>query len=404
MLPSTFLPTIGGAEVFLHNLIIHLQKLGHDVQVITWWGNWRKLRGKLSYPIHPLLPKSYTEQDRKRLTEQGQTGPWVARQVLFWQQVHSFDVFMINYASPLGPLCVKRLRRANLPVVMRCSGWDLFTHEALRIGARLAPALDKAIVDSVVRCNKVTASCRWMEQEYLKIGVSPEKIEKIPNGVDRNRILSVPSVRKEIRARHGIPPEAPLLLSVGRYGADKGFQHIPGILRRLRAGGHEVWWLVVGEGADVLKPMAAAEGVGPWLVTLPTIGAGPEVEWDARLQELPARELIQCYKAADIFVHPGIVEAYGNVVVEAMAAGTPVVTTDGTGAEEYVLQSQCGLVAGRQDPEDLADKIGQMLARPALREDMSRRALAAGADFDWPGIARQYEKVYRAVAANGKRA
>lgn len=403
MLPSTFLPTIGGAEVFLHNLVIQLQHLGHEVHVITWWGYWRKLLGKLPYPIHPLLPKSHTERDKALLRDHGITSSWVARQVLVWQRLYSFDVFMINYACPMGPLCVERMVRANIPVVMRCSGWDLFTDAALRIGSRLFPAQDKAIVDSVVRCNKVTASCRWMKREYLDIGVPPDKIEKIPNGVDQARIMSTPCVRKEIRERLGIPLDAPLLLSVGRYSYYKGFQYIPQILRILHSGGHRPWWLVVGEGTDVLNQLAQNEGVRPWLVTRPTIGAGPDLEWDARLRELPAKELIQCYKAADIYVHPGIVEAYGNVVVEAMAAGTPVVTTEGTGAEEYIRQYQCGLVAKTHDLQDIADKIGHLLDHPALREDMSRRAAAAGAAFDWPKIARQYEQVFQAVVSAGRR-
>ena len=140
-LASTFLPTIGGAEVLMHNLAIHLQKMGHEVHVITWWGNWIKIRGKLPYPVHPLLPRSYTEKDRSRLEGKGVWSNWVARQVLLYQRRYSFDVFQIHNACPLGPLCARVLVRAGLPVVMRCTGGDLLYDESMRYGFRCNPVL-----------------------------------------------------------------------------------------------------------------------------------------------------------------------------------------------------------------------------------------------------------------------
>ena len=101
-LASTFLPTIGGAEVVIHNLAIHLGRLGHDVHVITWWGNWMQVPGKLPYSVRPLLPRSYTKADRRLLNEKGLAGSRVARQVQFYHLIQSYNLFHIHCANPMG--------------------------------------------------------------------------------------------------------------------------------------------------------------------------------------------------------------------------------------------------------------------------------------------------------------
>ena len=399
-LASTFLPTIGGAEVLMHNLAIHLQKMGHEVHVITWWGNWIKIRGKLPYPVHPLLPRSYTEKDRSRLEGKGVWSNWVARQVLLYQRRYSFDVFQIHNACPLGPLCARVLVRAGLPVVMRCTGGDLLYDESMRYGFRCNPVLGNALVDSIVACDQVTASSHLMEAGYLEIGVPPKKISRIPNGVNVMEIARVENPGPALRRKHGIPEEAHLLLTVGRNVVAKGYHYIPSILQVLRDRGQDPWWVVIGTGTDCLQRLAAKEGVSARLLTFSTIGTTTSANWRTRLSELPPADLVQWYKAADIYVHPGILEAFGNIVVEAMAAGLPSVVTDGTGASDCVEKARCGLVAKTHDVEDMAAKIRLLLENKPLRDQMAVRAKEGAKEYDWPIIARKYAAVYeKAIAA-----
>lgn len=403
LLASTFLPTIGGAEVVTHNLAIHLGRLGHDVHVITWWGNWMKVRGKLPYPVHPLSPQSHTEKDRKRLEKEGRVRGWVARQVLFYHKMYSFDVVQIHNAFPMGPLCALALVDAGIPVVMTCTGGDLLFDPAMRYGLRCNPVLDQVLAESIRVCNQVTASSRLMENGYLGIGVLPEKITRIPNGVDAGRIARVADPGAALRQAHGIPSDGFLMLTAGRNVIAKGFHYIPAIMRALRDRGQDLWWVVVGSEANPLCELAVQEGVADRLLTFQTIGGAVSVDWRKQLIDLPSMELVRWYKTADVYVHPGLLEAFGNIVVEAMAAGRPLVVTDGTGASDCVEKARCGLVAKSGDVQDMAEKILALLRDQSLRREMAARAGEGAKEYDWPLIARRYEAVYAKAAAREKR-
>lgn len=379
----------------MHNLAIHLQKMGHEVHVITWWGNWIQVRGKLPYPVHPLLPRSYTEKDRKRLEGKGEWSQWVPRQVLGYQRLFSFDVFQIHLSNPLGPLCVSSLHRAGIPVIMRCVGGDLLFDEAIRYGARRNPVLGKVLAMAITQCDRVTASSGLMEAGYLEIGVSPERITRIPNGVSVKNIASIHPPGSELRRSHGIPADALLLLTVGRNVNFKGYSFIPKIMQRLQEIGVSAWWAVVGAEAEALQSAPGVDELRGRLLTIAPVMMvhASERRYD-RLHQLPPEVLIQWYKTADLYVHPAILEPFGNIIVESMAAGLPLVVTEGTGASDCVEKARCGLVARTGDVEDIADKIRQLIENKPLRDQMAVRAREGAKEYDWPIIARKYAEVY----------
>jgi glycosyltransferase involved in cell wall biosynthesis len=112
---------------------------------------------------------------------------------------------------------------------------------------------------------------------------------------------------------------------------------------------------------------------------------------------MPPDPLIQWYRTADLYVHPALLEPFGNVVVEAMAAGLPLVVTDGTGAADCVEKARCGLVVPRGNVQEMASAIQQMLENQALRQEMAARAKTGAAEYDWPLIARRYVAAYEAA-------
>ena len=394
ILASSFLPSIGGAEVAIHNLALQFRKMGHRVHVITWWGNWVRIRGQLPYSVLPLLPRSHTDKDRDALENQGKPGPGVGRQVRFYRRLFSLDVVNIQIGSPFGPLCVPALSRARVPVVMTCQGWDLLRDAAMRYGVRLNPVHDRVLTDAIRACDLITSTSPLMDAEYLGMGVPKDRILRIPNGADVSRIRAAIPAGRSLREKHGIPADAKLLLTVGRNVRFKGFDYIPKILRRLLDAGRDPWWVVVGAETEGLRALGEQEGVGSRLVTIPTIGMAIGEGWTGRLCGLPPDEVIQWYRTADLYVHPAIVEPFGNIVVESMAAGLPLVVTDGTGSAECVEKAGCGWVAKSRDVQDLADKIGRLIEDAPLRREMAVRARDGAVGYDWPAVAKQYVAAY----------
>lgn len=179
----------------------------------------------------------------------------------------------------------------------------------------------------------------------------------IPLGTDVDRIANADRrASQAIRARYG----EPLLLFVGKLRYYKGLQYLIAALPQLP----DVKLLVVGTGPMEEEWRALA---AKWNVAERVIFAG----------EVPDEDLPAYYHAADLFVLPACErsEAFGTVLLEAMAAGLPLVTTElGTGTSWVNQGGVTGLIVPPRDPSALADAIHRLLDDTALRREMGRKA------------------------------
>ncbi len=114
------------------------------------------------------------------------------------------------------------------------------------------------------------------------------------------------------------------------------------------------------------------------------------------LGRVPEADLPALYTLADLFVYPSLYEGFGIPPLEAMACGTPVVTSNVSSLPEAV--GDAGLMANPTDIEGLADAMAQVLTNPALAEDLSRRGIARAAQFSWQAAADKVLGVYRRLA------
>jgi glycosyltransferase involved in cell wall biosynthesis len=104
---------------------------------------------------------------------------------------------------------------------------------------------------------------------------------------------------------------------------------------------------------------------------------------------------------AALLVLPSYSENFGNVVIEAMAAGRPVIVTREVGAAEAVADAQAGLVVDG-DSGELAAALTRLLSRPALREERGARGRAAARErFAWPAVAARMEAMYASLLSGG---
>lgn len=110
---------------------------------------------------------------------------------------------------------------------------------------------------------------------------------------------------------------------------------------------------------------------------------------------LPRSELAALYTRAAVFVYPSLYEGFGMPVLEAMACGTPVVTSNISALPETA--GDAALLVDPLDDEALAEAIGRIMDDPTLREDLSRRGQKRAAGFTWAEAARKTWAVYEEV-------
>lgn len=218
---------------------------------------------------------------------------------------------------------------------------------------------------SPVGCRKIIAVYQQGKREMIRAyGLPEEKIVVIHNGVDHERFH--PRRRFEggrrIREKLGIPLDIPVVLFVGTGFRRKGLDRLLYLWHSPALRG--IFLLVVGNDARLSYYRNRWNRSGVFFV-------GPQSAVE------------DYYGASDLLVLPSIQEAFGNVVLEALASGLPVVTVPGVGAtEEMEGDLKEGIIADPCDPEELKEKILRLLDKNRW-PSLSKAARSSAEKYSW---------------------
>ncbi len=205
----------------------------------------------------------------------------------------------------------------------------------------------------------------------------------ILKGVHLDR-FTVSHDRQAARLSVGVGPE-PLILAVAGLVTIKGLDHVLDALALVKASGRRFSFVVCGEGPE----RAALESQAKKL------GLGQDCTFPGKI---PRDTIANYFAAADLLVHGSLIEASGNVLLEAMASGLPIVCTDAGGPAEYVSDGETGFVVPVADPPAMAERIVTLLDDPALRTRFGRqgRELAVSR-FSYDRMIDEILEVYRSL-------
>ncbi len=232
--------------------------------------------------------------------------------------------------------------------------------------------------------------------------VDPARIHVIHNGIDLEQYRPDPAT--DVLERHGVDPDRPYVLFVGRITRQKGIIHLvnaipdidPSLQVVLCAGAPDT----IEIGAEMAQRVAE---VG---------AARPDVTWIREM--LPREAAIQLYSHAAVFCCPSVYEPFGIINLEAMACETAVVASAVGGIPEVVVPEETGLLVdprireGTFDPidparfsADLAEAINRVGLDVGLRERMGRAGRRRAEEhFSWAAIAHQTLDLYGSLLAD----
>jgi phosphatidylinositol alpha-1,6-mannosyltransferase len=189
--------------------------------------------------------------------------------------------------------------------------------------------------------------------------IAPERVVVVPNTVTDE---FTPGDSHAARAASGLEGKR-VLLTVGRMAPDeryKGHDRVIAAIPELVRRGHDIVYLIIGQGDDraSLEQLARETGVAERVRFLGTVGA---------------LQLADAYRMADLFVMPSTGEGFGIVFLEALASGTPALSLDVGGARDALADGELGILISAEN--DLPSAIARLLAKPRHDADALSQAV-----------------------------
>jgi glycosyltransferase involved in cell wall biosynthesis len=404
---TTSYPRFPGDSVgtFMEPIAKHVAARGHEVHIVAPW-HPRITRGKVEdgvffhffkyAPIDGLNVFGYAAG--LRADEKLKGAAWLAAPLAMtagWfkalrvAQKKRATVMHGHWVVPGGVIAAAA--RPALPLVVSLHGSDVFVAERTAL-ARIAA---RRVLE---RAGFVTACSDDLARRAVALGAAADRLEVVPYGVDVTRFKPAPGARDAARARLGIPPGAPLLFAAGRLVRKKGFEYLIDampLIDSMLDGVPPAHLAIAGAGdlAEELRARAVASGAADRIHFLGDLAQDAVAGW---------------FAAADAAVAPSVRDDSGNVdglpntVLEALASGTPLVSTAAGGIATVVEDGRTGVIVPERDARGLAAALTALLRDPHRAAGLGQagRALVDGR-FGWENAAAQFETAYdRALAFN----
>jgi glycosyltransferase involved in cell wall biosynthesis len=367
-------PYIGGMELYVQTLSENLAARGHEVSVFT-----------SSEAAFSLL-----------------------------ERVNGVKIFRLRtlakvYNVPMVPSLFGKLLHEEKPDILHAHQYPVFfsdvsaaasrfRREVLLLHVHVIPESKSAFSSFVSSmyyrtlgrlgfraAHKVITPSSAYKTMLARIGVESEKILVIPYGIDLSRFHSRDG--DAFKKRYGCEGSN-VILSVGRLNYQKGFQYLLKAMTMVLQHIPEVKLVIVGDGEQItyLKDLSQSLGLGNSAIFT---GAIPPIE------------IPEAYAAADVFVLPSIFESFGIALIEAQAAGKPVVSTRVGGAPETLQEDKTGFLVDPKDSEQLGKAIIHVLSDEKLAREMGENGKKfVGARFDIRHIVNKVTAVYEESITN----
>lgn len=371
--------------VFVENRLRHLLADGHVTAKVVAPVPWFPLRARafgryadlarvpdreerlgieVLHPRYPVIPK--VGMSIAPLLMYAWTKPAVAR---ILRDGYDFDLIDAHYFYPDGVAAVLLGQHLGKPVTITARGTDINMIPRHAVPRRM-------IRWAARRAAGVITVSEALKDAMTRLDLEPPRVRVLRNGVDLDAFR--PGNRTAARARLGVEP--PVLLCVGNLVPLKGHDLVIRALPMLEG----ATLLIAGHGPEEnrLRGLARALGLDERVRFLGSIAHA---------------EMAGIYDAADVLVLASEREGWPNVLLEAMACGTPAVATTVGGVPEVVASPAAGRLLPRRDPECIAETVRELLDDTPDRG--ATRRFAEG--FDWDQTTQGQIELFREILAEG---
>ena len=365
---NVYKPVVNGVVSSIYSFKKGLEELGHEVYVFAPTYPGYKDDEKNIFRIESLkLPLQ--EEYRITLLVFNKKSLKVIKEL---DIIHTHYPFIMgNYGSFFANFHTKPL------VFTYHTQYEKYTHY-IPFEQEITKKFTRWIVkDYANKCDCVIAPSESIRKMLLKQGIR-SRIEVVPTGIDLKVFENAD--KNIIRKKYNIKPEQKLLLYVGRIAKEKNLEFLLKAFKIVLNKKPDTYLMFVGHGPE--------EGYLNGLIK--RIGLEENT-----FSVSVSRSVQDYYAAADLFVFSSVTETQGLVLVESMAAGTPVVAVDSLGIRD-VVNGKNGSLTKESLPE-FSEKIIKILENDALRKEMSQNARKTASRYSIQKMSKRMLKVYKSV-------
>jgi len=286
-----------------------------------------------------------------------------------------FDLIDAHYFYPDGVAAARLAQELGIPFTCTARGTDV------NLIPDVAPYARDAVLQVAQEATASITVCEALRAALIHMGADGTRVHTLRNGVDLDGFRPPHEDRAALKERWGVPADASLGVSVGGLVERKGHHLSVEAMAALP----NVHFLIAGGGPE----KAALEG------QIESLGLSDRVRL---LGSVPHAELKDLYGAADFSVLASSREGWANVLLEAMACGTPVVATAIWGTPEVVAAPEAGLLAEERSADSIAEASRALLAN--LPDRAATRAYAER--FSWDDTVEGVLRVFETAVQTSK--
>jgi glycosyltransferase involved in cell wall biosynthesis len=250
---------------------------------------------------------------------------------------------------------------------------------------RLAYGYARSSISLAARCaTRIMTVSESSKRDILRfVDVDPDKISVIYNAYDE-RFAVEPQEEDVVRVRERYQLHDEFVLYAGNVKPHKNLERLI-----------EAFQLVRKCGLDHLKLVLIGDEISKYAALRRAVHQHQLHKYVRFLGYLPEETLAVMYRLAGVFVFPSLYEGFGLPPLEAMASGTPVVTSNVSSLPE--VAGDAAILVDPYDPHAIADGIYQVLSDEALRRDLRGKGLLRARQFSWEASVRRIHDIYDRV-------
>ena len=295
--------------------------------------------------------------------------------LLFHHMRYHFDLLHCHGVYPPGYVGASFSRITGIPLVITPHGGDLKPNAD---GYIINKRITSRIRQTFNSARAVTSISSDIKKRVFHLGADPNKTYLIPDGIFLDEF------KASAEHQQTCGTDSRYILYLGRLEKDKGVDVLIKAFPAIKKEHPDIKLKIAGEGKEMntLKTLADKLHIGHSIDFLGIIRGGNK---------------IQALRNALLLVCPSRSEAFGIVILEAFAAGIPVIASRVGGIPEIIEDKVNGLLAEPDNPEQLSSKIDLLLKDHELRNHFVRSALITVSRYDWYLIVNQYINIYRKI-------